>query len=240
MTNLHIEIGTQLPTLETDPDLRTRVQTLVFDNEKFRTGLAETGLPETAVSSLSLKASYDEHLYSSGGVSTSYYRDDHKLAIRLANNQYAYKRELTGAWARNVQEGKGSPLSDIINYDLAWQAQNITDKTIRQNTSVALDRLYTKEIKNLRLLSRLALAGSVVGAEVAHDLTDYHPLLGSSAGMIAAFLITVPIAQLRNKRAANKSEPLAANLRKRADEFAQSQRAYDLFDGVVKIEWLRG
>jgi len=36
MTNLHIEIGTQLPTLETDPDLRTRVQTLVFDNEKFR------------------------------------------------------------------------------------------------------------------------------------------------------------------------------------------------------------
>ncbi len=241
MTNLHIEIGNQLPVLETDPDLRTRVQTLVFDNDKFRNGLVATGLPEAAVGSLLLKATYDEHSYTKGGVYTTYNRDKHTLAIVLNDSHLINERELKGAWDGVNHEVNGNPISNVINYDLARYAQYITDKTVRNNTSVALDRLYSKEVgrSNLRLLSRLALAGSGVGAEMAHDLTDYHPILGSSAGLVAAFFITVPVVQFRNRRDKGKYEPLQANLNQRAEDFAQSQHAHDLFDGVVRFEWLK-
>ncbi len=233
---IDIRAGDTTPRVEVDPKLMPDLTTFHFDAERYAEGLALAEVPLAAIDTMVVQFQKSPFVAASARVD---YRDS-LHTVNIALSPYASdgsEEDTPGLW-----NGVEKTVARGVNYRLAETAQNIADILLKEENIVGYERL--PQSSSARRISALGVAtttGGLAGSEVS-AITGAPTVVGGILGMCVGAVVAAGslLAWDRSpSRAAQVSEMsrYADLTDKRARTFANSQEAFDLFSGVVQIEF---
>lgn len=211
-----------------DPRLLENTSTLVVDADRLAESLRAIEIPQMAIDSLTLNVKRSRSL-DLKSVNVDYRLNKHEIDVSLAGKPTKLDGSIAGAWSA---EPKSHSLK--ANYGLARTAHIIKEYTERHPDTVT----DTSWDINKRIYGLLASTG--VGATIGGTSTGRPSMavVGGGVGMMAD-LVGLAASEFTPKRKEYfKALRLAGQrIDSRADSFAISREGFDLFNGIVEIEF---
>lgn len=219
------------PEVILDKVLIPKLERFSFDNERFAEGLSFAGVQDQAIESLRVRFKHSSGLR----LFSSYDTDLHELELRVGEGNY------TNAVNQNFPGDEVHTLSSTANYALARGARQISDVLSRHPSTLANRRLNPgNPIARVGVLGLSTTVGAITGAQIAESTGVVPAGVGAIGGAVSAVIGNFGVTSLREHQNPHKQEVADAYYERvlRADDFANSDEAKKLFDGIVEVRLL--
>ena len=230
---IDIQVREGKPQLELSDSLKLKVKEFHFDDDAYVESLEHLGVPNEVIDTLSIQFMESGSSVARGPSWGAYDGKINRLSVGVGNRydlRYTQHDRLTTFWP--VFEPSRSA---TVNFALARAAQGMVDANLQREEKINYEKAK-RGVKNYTgIVGKVSVVGAIGGAQVSEALEVY-PTPAAIAGAIVGFAGAIGYSYFDGRENRTELSRTEKVLNDRQFDFANSQKARELFGSIVQIE----